>query len=139
MYCLSQSSYLWHPRQDSCFEWQFFRRWASIATTVTHWQSSQRAHGPDLCGLVLLGRDVTNEKSLYGTIKYDRMGWDCSGTLWTNCTGKWHIFCSLCECSKQQARDLLVTPRRRNLGGGLTPVVLEMDACATLEHGAAIF
>ena len=66
-----------------------------------------------------------------------RMGWECLGTLRTNCTGKCHNFCSICECSINKRAiscDLLTTLRRRNLGGGMTLVVLEIDICAMLEQ-----
>src|SRR5260221_14191250 len=75
-------------------EWRFCP--AQGIAAVIPWQASQWGQGSDLCGLVLLGM---NEKLLYRTIKHDKMGWVCLGTLWTNCTGKCHIFFSLCECS----------------------------------------
>ena len=49
-------------------EWQVCRAPARVAAAVTPGQ------GSGLCRLVLLGRRVINEKLLYKTVKYDKMG-----------------------------------------------------------------
>src|SRR5260221_9539435 len=107
------------------FKWRFCP--APGIAAVTPWQPSLRASP--------FRMRVTNEKLLYRTIKYDKMGWICLGTLWTD-----ELYWSMSQLLltlpmlRQHAHYPTVTLRRRNLGGGTTIVVPEMDICAMPEQ-----
>jgi len=91
---------------------------------------SQLEKGSNLLRASLFGRVISQKLFVYRTIKYDKMGWDCLGTLQNCCMS--YVFLTL-QMLRQQSRDLPVTIRRGNLGGGMTLVVLEMEIRAILE------
>ena len=67
-------------------------------------------------------------------MKYNKMGCDVFRYFMVELYRKMsHILLAL-GMLRQQPRDLLMTIRRRNLRGGMTFVVLEMDICAMLEQ-----
>src|SRR5579863_2856028 len=100
MYCLSSVTLLLASLSRPLLEWRFClvpgtcRCCCNTLTISPSWNRAQIfVASPFREGYKQEGIRV------YRSMKYDKIGWDCLGTLQKNCTAVCHTFFSLCKCS----------------------------------------